>query len=206
MSRIDRALITHDWEEHCPNVIQRILPRPILNHSLVLLEAGGMARGKSPFKFENMWFKTDGFVDRVQSWWNQHSFVGTPSFVLAKKLKALKEDIIQWNRREFGNVDRQKKQLLEELKILDAKEEELGLTDREKCYRADLRSLVEHLLSLEEISWRKKSKMLCIKEGDNNTKFFHKMANSHRRYNHLRILEVDGVVFEEEFEVTAQVV
>ena len=95
---------------------------------------------------------------------------------------------------------------MEELKILDAKEEELGLTDREKCYRADLRSLVEHLLSLEEISWRKKSKMLCIKEGDNNTKFFHKMANSHRRYNHLRILEADGVVFEEEFEVTAQVV
>ena len=204
MSRIDRALITHDWEEHYPNVIQRILPRPILNHSLVLLEAGGMARGKSPFKFENMWFKTDGFVDRVQSWWNQYSFVGTPSFVLAKKLKALNEDIIQWNRREFGNVDRQKKQLLEELKILDAKE--LGLTDREKCYRADLRSLVEHLLSLEEISWRKKSKMLCIKEGDNNTKFFHKIAKSHRRYNHLRILEVDGVVFEEEFEVTAQVV
>ena len=57
----------------------------------------------------------------------------------------------------------------------------------------DLRSQVEHLLSLKEISWRQKSKMLCIKEKDNNTKFFHKMANSHRRYNHLRILE-DGVV------------
>ena len=65
---------------------------------------------------------------------------------------------------------------------------------------------MEHLLSLEEISWRQKSRMLCIKEGDNNTKFFHKMANSHRRYNHLRTLEVDGVVFEEESEETNQVV
>ena len=65
---------------------------------------------------------------------------------------------------------------------------------------------MEHLLSLEEISWRQKSRMLCIKEGDNNTKFFHKMANSHRRHNHLRTLEVDGVVFEEESEVIAQVV
>ena len=44
--------------------------------------------------------------------------------------------------------------------------------------------------------------MLFIKKGDNNTKSFHKMANSHRRFNHLRTLEVDGVVFEEEFEVT----
>ena len=42
--------------------------------------------------------------------------------MLAKKLKALKEDIIKWNRRESGNVRRQKKQLLEELKIFDAKE------------------------------------------------------------------------------------
>ena len=136
---LDRALITHDWEEHYSDVIKRILSRPILDHSPILLEAGRMSRGKSPFRFENLWLKTDGFVDRVQFWWNQHSFVGTPSFVLAKKLKALKEDIIQWNCREFGNIDRQKKQLLEELKILDAKEEELGFTDGDKFYRVDLR-------------------------------------------------------------------
>ena len=113
---------------------------------------GGMARGKSPFRFENMWLKTEGFVDRVQTWWNQHSFVGTPSFVLEKKLKALKEDIVQRNHREFGNVMRQKKQLLEELKSLDTKEGDFGLSDGEKCHRAELRSQVEHLLSFEEIS------------------------------------------------------
>ena len=113
---------------------------------------------------------------------------------------------MQYNHREFGNVVRQKKQLLEELKSLDAKEGDFGLSDGEKCHRAELRSQMEHLLSLEEISWRQKSKMLCIKEGDNNTKFFHKMANSHRRFNHLKTLEVDGAVFEEVSEITNQVV
>ena len=126
--------------------------------------------------------------------------------MLAKKLKALKEDIVKWNRQEFGNVVHQKKQLLEELRTVDAKEGDLGLSYGEKCHRANLRSQVEHLLSLEEISWRQKSRMLCIKEGDNNTKFFHKMANSHRMFNHLRTLEVNGVVFEEDFEVSNQVV
>ena len=109
---------------------------------------------------------------------------------------------MQWNRREFGNVEHQKKQLLEELKILDTKEGDFDFTDGEKGHRAALRSQVEHLLSLEEISRRQKFRMLCIKEGDNNTKFFHKMANSHRRFNHLRTLEVDGMIFEEESEVT----
>ena len=69
-----------------------------------------------------------------------------------------------------------------------------------------MRSEVKNLLSLEEISWRQKSRMLWIKEGDYNTKFFHKVANSHKRFNHLNFLEVDGVIYEEESEIAAQVV
>ena len=38
-------------------------------------------------------------------------------------------------------------------------------------------------------------------EGDNNTRFFHRLANSHRRANHIRSIEVDGVVYEDEIVV-----
>ena len=72
--------------------------------------------------------------------------------MFAKKLKALKEDIVQWNHLEFGHVGRKKSQLLETLKSLDAKEGEFGLSDAESCERAGARSEVENLLSLEEIS------------------------------------------------------
>ena len=44
------------------------------------------------------------------------------------------------------------------------------------------------------------------KEGDNNTKFFHKMANSRKRYNHISMLEVDGVIYEDESEMANQAV
>ena len=122
--------------------------------------------------------------------------------MLAKKLKALKEDVVQWNRRELGNVERQKKQLLEELTKLDAKEGDLGLTDGEKWHRADLRSQVKHLLFLEEISWRQKSRMLCIKEGDNNTKFFHKTTVQRRMHNNIPFLQnQEGAKVEEHKEI-----
>ena len=48
--------------------------------------------------------------------------------------------------------------------------------------------------------------MLYIKEGDNNTKFFHKMANSRRRHNHISMLEVNGVIYKDESEMADQAV
>ena len=48
--------------------------------------------------------------------------------------------------------------------------------------------------------------MLCIKERDNNTKFFHKVANSRRRYNHISMLEVNEIIYEDKFEMPNQAV
>ena len=45
-----------------------------------------------------------------------------------------------------------------------------------------------------------------MKEGDNNTRFFHWVANSHRRTNHIRGIKVDGAFYEDEEEVRSKVV
>lgn len=40
-----------------------------------------------------MWLEEESSVDWVRSWWALYSISGTPSFVLAGKLKALKYDL-----------------------------------------------------------------------------------------------------------------
>ena len=68
------------------------------------MEASAIRHGRSAFKFENMWLKVEGFVDRVQQWWNGYSFVGLPGFILAQKLRALKADLKKGNKEEFGDL------------------------------------------------------------------------------------------------------
>ena len=90
-SRIDRFLIYEEWEDHFTRVVQTVLARPLSNHFLILLDGGGMRRGPTTFRFENMWLKEKGFKNVLKTWWGRGlNFSGSASFILAEKLKALK--------------------------------------------------------------------------------------------------------------------
>ncbi|XP_050277905.1 uncharacterized protein LOC126719389 [Quercus robur] len=127
-----------------------------------------------------MWLKVESFVDKVRLWWNGCHFVGPLSYVLACKLKALKGDLKHWNKYVFGEVAFIKKSLLTKLLDIDMRDEMQVLTQKDRARRLVVKSDIDYLASLEEISWRQMSKALFIKEGDNNTRFFHRIANSHR--------------------------
>ena len=121
-------------------------------------------------------------------------------------MKALKVDLKKWIREEFGDLAFRKKNLLTELMGLDAREELVGLSNEEQICCLQLKGDIEQLAALEEISWRQKSRALYVKVGDNNTRFFHKLANSHRNSNQIKRIEVDGVLYEDEFDMRSQLV
>ena len=50
---------------------------------------------------------------------------------------------------------------------------------------------------LEEVHWRQKSREIWLKEGDRNTGFFHKVVNSHRRGNHIKMMINENWVTED---------
>ena len=48
---------------------------------------------------------------------------------------------------------------------------------------------LEELILREEVHWRQKAKVKWIKEGDCNSKFFHKVANGKRNRKFIKFLE-----------------
>jgi hypothetical protein len=153
-SRINRFLISPEWEAWFPVVSQKRLPRLYSDHFPILLDCVDVSRGKRPFKFENMWLKADGFVERVKQWWNSYSFEGTPSYILACKLKALKQDLKIWNEEVFGSVERNKRKLFDELQVLDSIESSRALVEEENLKKTEIVNEIERISLLEEVSWR----------------------------------------------------
>ena len=121
-SRLDCFLVFDEWEDHFSGTFQFALPRAISDHYPIVLEGGGVKKGKTLFKFENMWLLTDGFKELVRKWWTEYIVAGTDSHCLAEKLKALKKDLREWNKKVFGIVSVSKSKAFARLQFRDLKE------------------------------------------------------------------------------------
>ena len=150
-SRLDRFLLSTDWEENFLSVCQRHLSRLLSDHFPILLEGGNLHGGKKPFRFENMWLKDEGFLERVSSWWETYLFQGTPSFSLANKLKMLKLDLKRWNVEEFGNIGLRVQNLWKDFNELEVIEDDRVLTTEESREKDRIRGELEKATLLEEI-------------------------------------------------------
>ncbi|RVX03347.1 Transposon TX1 uncharacterized 149 kDa protein [Vitis vinifera] len=200
-SRLDRFLVTDEWDRMFNGAMQGILARPVSDHFPILLEGGGLKRGPSPFKFENMWLEERGFMDQLKRWWGSLSFTGSFSFVLDAKLRALKGLLKTWNKEVFGVIETKKREALSQVVYWDAVENHSILSLEDCEARKEAKEVYKTWVLREEISWRQRSRELWLKEGDNNTKFFHRMANAHSRRNWLSRLKVDDCWHTEELDL-----
>ena len=201
MSRLDRFLVSSDWESQFCNVVQRSLPRPIFDHYPLLLDSDGVRSGPSPFRFELMWLKFRGFRELLKGRWQNLKFHGSFSYILAAKLKALKGLLKSWNMEVFGRVEVKKKEALQRVSFWDDLEMQRELVLEEREERIMAKEEYKSWAVLEEISWRQKSRELWLKDGDKNTGYFHKMANAHRKRNFLRKISINGKMMEKEAEI-----
>jgi hypothetical protein len=78
--KLDRILMTTEWEEKFPLTTVQALPREISDLTPLLLNSREtISRGTEPlFKFECGWLLREGFVDMIRDIWNSSMEDDTP--------------------------------------------------------------------------------------------------------------------------------
>ena len=78
--------------------------------------------------------------DLIKEWLGEVEVSGFASFILASKLKYIKEKLKIWNREIFGDIKFQKLKLLRLINYLNMKEESSGLSSDELLQRTNAKA------------------------------------------------------------------
>ncbi|XP_047257605.1 uncharacterized protein LOC124889670 [Capsicum annuum] len=153
-SRIDRILISTEWNNLFSNLKQTTFQRVTSDHVPIAFLCGQREWPKSYFKFENGWLYAEGFVDKVKEWWSDFEFHRKSNYVLACKFKALKGKLKDWSRMEQGNLKLKKNSILNQMAEIESLLNNRALTEKETARKATLFMEYEGCLKNEEVAWR----------------------------------------------------
>ncbi|XP_074318307.1 uncharacterized protein LOC141655110 [Silene latifolia] len=143
--RLDRALATPSFINHCPTIKLNHLDFDKSDHApikLALYKAPKTAKTKK-FRFEDMWANDEACEGVIQdAWEGGHEALG--------KLEWCKTKLAEWSKHRYGNLRKQIEETRKRLMFLDscAPTVEMVADKRETCTRLD------DLLMAEEGYWR----------------------------------------------------
>lgn len=194
--KLDRILMSRNWEQKYPLVTARALNRELSDHTLLLLDSGTKAQNKQPlFKFELGWLLRDGFYDLVAEIWKKEDRGLTSIVRWQNKIRRVRQFLRGWAKNESGKYKKEKARLLERAEELDKKAEVQVLSSQELDIKNYVKNRLATLLREEEIKWYQRAKTIRIVEGDRNTKYYHMIANGkHRKTKIFQLEQEEGII------------
>jgi ribonuclease HI/exonuclease III len=189
--RLDRFLVTEDIMDSGSHLESLILPKAGSDHWPLALQMDlGEPPRYKPFRFEKFWLAHPDFQRLAKSWWEQAAIdQGSCMYRLQQRLKNFKQSLKYWNKNSFGNI-------LQSIKDIENKLEGIQKTFISGARTVELMQEEEQLQiqleerrKQEEILWKQKSRVQWLKEGEKNTKFFHRAMMHRRHINKITHLE-----------------
>eukprot|EP00253_Pinus_taeda_P006105 PITA_06105 len=190
-SRLDRFLISDNAIHLGGDFIAAIIPQGGSDHWPILLHWSRPSNCSNiPFRFEAFWLLDTKFREVVnQAWKSFNPPAGAKMYQFQQKLKHLKQKLKIWNRTHFGNIQESKKKLEQQMKALQQTFILEGCTEEQIQQEQTLWNQIEERQKQEEILWRQKSRISWLKEGEKNTKFFHRSTIQRRMHNKITFVE-----------------
>lgn len=192
MEKLDRVLVTVDWEEKFPFCFLQPLSSDISDHCPLLLSTNAATNAKRRFHFEVWWLKLPGFLDVVSTSWTCPSSITDPFNRLDVMFKSTARALQSCSQRSIGQI---KQQILVARTIvlwLDTAQEQRQLLAEELELRRTLKCKLLGLSSLERTMARLRSRMIFLKDGDANTRLFHLQASHRMKKKVISKLQYEG--------------
>ncbi|XP_060959373.1 uncharacterized protein LOC133030597 [Cannabis sativa] len=173
--RIDRALVSQRWLDLFPTGKLFNLEVSTSDHCPLLLNtvmAVAPVRNKT-FRFENCWLKEPICLRMVEEKWLQ-----TAGLPLMDKVQQCGEMLLAWGSDYTGNFKKRIHECKAEIRKWKTGRDVAAVTKYKEA-----QNNLNNILLQREIFWKQRSKQLWLREGDQNSKFFHAKATSRRRSN-----------------------
>nr|GFA63423.1 RNA-directed DNA polymerase, eukaryota, reverse transcriptase zinc-binding domain protein [Tanacetum cinerariifolium] len=165
------------------NYSAHVLDCHISNHRPIVLSASSVDFGPTPFKLYNSWLLDKHLHTIVTGFWEQHvAEFGCNSIVGFKnKMKTLKTIIKEWSRNRISSQDREKEDLINNLKEFDAATVRGSGNIMADSQRYTWLENIRNIELKENLDISQKAKVKLGIEADENSKFFHAIVNQKRR-------------------------
>ncbi|XP_042519122.1 uncharacterized protein LOC122092882 [Macadamia integrifolia] len=186
---LDRSFCNGKWIDVFRNVKQRVLLSSVSDHAPLIVVSDDVQRPTNiPFRFHSFWMENDQFISVVEEAWKT-SIGGNPIFVLAQKLKQVKENLKVWARANFPNLNDEVDKAKLELKKVQDMIEVAGMNDELFNREADAKTVLLKANQMYEKLWAEKAKLRWMKNGDCNSKIFHLSVKLRRLKNQITSLK-----------------
>jgi hypothetical protein len=96
LEKLDRILMSPDWEDLFPLVSVRKLVRNLSDHNALLLDSGSLPNNTAKsrdFRFDISWFQNEEFLPSVADIWNKPVYNTDPIDIFNIKLKCFKNSL-----------------------------------------------------------------------------------------------------------------
>ncbi|XP_020233376.1 uncharacterized protein LOC109813582 [Cajanus cajan] len=173
MSRLDRVLVSESWSAHWGAGFVEVIPHDVSDHCPLILNHKVLNWGPKPFRFNNCWLSHCGIEGVVRAAWEKQVQGPWAAQRIRVKLLNVKNDLKKWNIEVFSNVDTTIKSLTNELKELDAKNEEYVLVELERNRQKKLVDGIWCARRNKLTLLAQKARIRRGKYGDLNSKYFH---------------------------------
>ena len=185
--RLDQCLCNQEWQLIFPRAGVKHLCNMNSDHNPILLDTHLESESLNcPFRFEAMWAKEDSSRVVVDNAW-QLDVEGSHGFRLANKLERTKKDLKKWNKEVFGIV----KERIKSLQANIAEIQQKPPTKENLELEAALSLELDDWLLRDELRLKQKSRELWLKEGDQNSRFFHLSTLVQRRRNRIKEIKLE---------------